>query len=857
MQNAFNLLISSLFYFSFLAPANLLSQTVELTFQVDMSQEMVSPLGVHLAGNFQEVAGLGDDWTPGSTQIFDADGDDVYSITVSVPPGSYAFKFINGNAWGMDENPPAECSEGNTNNRVVSVGNTDLILPVVPFNGCPGSTLFSVNLSGIEVSEAGIHVIGDFQETAGYGSNWEADVISLSDLNGDGTYEIRLIIPPGNYRYLFVNGNTLLEAEEVPLACSITGTNGLQQRELTVSSGQSAPPTYCFGSCDVCDPGLVNDYATYWWNDAVFYEMFVRSFYDSDGDGIGDFRGAIEKLDYLNDGDPETDTDLGVTAIWLMPMLESPSYHGYDVTNYYTVEPDYGTMEDFEDFLEAAHARGIKVIIDLVLNHTSNQHPWFIQSAANNNDFRDWYVWEANNPGFPGPWGQGVWHPSAGNYYYGLFWGGMPDLNFTHPPVREEIFNITNFWLDMGVDGYRLDAIKYLVEDGTILENTPETFALLEAFNDVYKSNNPEAFTVGEVWSNTASIIPYVQNDRLDVCFDFDLAGDILGAVNSGNPTGIRQQMQVIQAAYPVLQYATFLTNHDIDRVYNQIGSDADKMKLAASLYLSLPGIPFLYYGEEISMRGTGAHENIRRPMQWSSEANAGFSTATPWNTLGADYSTNNVVSQEAEQASVLNHYKRLIHLRNQSTALRRGNYFEVSNTTSSLMSFARILENEAVIVAANLSTQAIASQLSLETSPLAPGTYYLTDLLSNQSQGTVLIGSNGGFSGWEPATLGPRSTGIYGLSPDNPVSTVNPAGTTPIFELAPNPSSGIVRLSLSGLSKAAGTVNVIGTDGRLVYTTNFSGEQLNIDTTRWPSGVYFVRVAVNGQQQTRKLVVR
>ena len=487
-------------------------QNVSLTLQVDMSQQTISSQGIHVAGNFQSEAGFGNDWDPAATPMTDPDGDQIYHITLQIPSGTYEYKFINGNAWGSDESPPAACSVSSNNNRFVIVPNSDLVLPPVGFNAC------------------------------------------LS-----------------------------------------------------------------------YDPSISTNYQTYWWNDAVFYEIFVRSFYDSDNDGIGDFRGIIEKLDYLNDGDPNTDTDLGITGIWLMPMMESPSYHGYDITDYFATEPDYGTMADFEALLEAAHARGIKVIIDFVMNHTSDQHPWFTRSANAESDFRDWYIWSDNNPGFNGPWGQNVWHSRNNDYYYGLFWGGMPDLNYSHPPVKEAMFEITEFWLDKGVDGFRLDAIKYLDEDGTILENTPETFTLLEDFNTVYKTANPEAFTVGEVWSNTTSIIPFVQNDRLDICFDFDLAGAIINAVNGNNPATIQNQFNVLQLAYPKLQYATFLTNHDIDRVFSQLGNSEARMKLAASLYLSMPGIPFIYYGEELGMTGTGNHENIRRPMQWSAGANGGF----------------------------------------------------------------------------------------------------------------------------------------------------------------------------------------------------------------------------------------
>ena len=381
------------------------AQPVFLTFQVDMSNETVSSDGVHIAGNFQSVAGLGDNWNPAGTLVTDDDGDNIYSITVRVPPSTYEYKFINGNAWGMDENPPNECSVGNTNNRVVTVGSTDLVLPPVPFNDCIASITFSVNMEGQSVAPEGIHLMGNFQEAAGFAQNWDPTSIPLEDLNADNTYEVTLMIPPGEYEYLFVNGNDPAGAEILSPDCSILGENGTQNRIFTSALGTPSPPTYCFNSCEECDAALNTNFKTHWWNDAVFYELFVRSFYDSDGDGIGDFQGVIEKLDYLNDGNPNTDTDLGITALWLMPMMESPSYHGYDVTDYYTTEPDYGTMEDFEAFLDSAHARGIKVIIDLVLNHSSSQHPWFTQSANNSNGYRDWYVWSDTNPGIFRPLG--------------------------------------------------------------------------------------------------------------------------------------------------------------------------------------------------------------------------------------------------------------------------------------------------------------------------------------------------------------------------------------------------------------------------------------------------------------------
>ena len=284
-----------------------------------------------------------------------------------------------------------------------------------------------------------------------------------------------------------------------------------------------------------------------WWNNRVFYEVFVRSFYDSDGDGIGDLRGLIEQLDYLNDGDPTTTDDLGVTGLWLMPVMESPSYHGYDVTDYEQIEADYGTNQDFRDLMAAAHARGIVVIVDLVLNHTSSEHPWFLASEAGDPAFADWYEWADSDPGVFSPWGSPAWHQAAdGRYYYSIFWEGMPDLNYNTPAVTEEMYRVIRFWLeDMGVDGFRLDAIKHLFERGSQVQDLPETLAWLEDFHSYVRSLNSDALTVGEVWSPTPIVAMYA-GDRVDIAFEFDLATAILQAARTGNGTRLREVQRVV-----------------------------------------------------------------------------------------------------------------------------------------------------------------------------------------------------------------------------------------------------------------------------------------------------------------------
>lgn len=813
-----------------------------------MTHESVHPNGVHVAGTFQSAAGFGSNWNPGGTAMTDADADQVYQVTVMVPPGTYLYKFVNGNTWQhKPERPSSACAinDGGGNfNRQVTVGDEGLNLPALAFDSCNAILKLSVNMQGQEISDNGIHVMGDFQEAAGFSSDWDPSSVAMQDPNQDGTFEIQLPIPPGTYQYVFVNGNEAAAAENPPGNCTIDIGGGIRYRQVTVPS-ESQPSTHCYNTCDDCDPRISTDYTTEWWNDAVFYEVFVRSFYDSDGDGIGDFRGIIEKLDYLNDGDSTTTDDLGITGIWLMPMMQSPTYHGYDVTDYYATEQDYGTMEDFQAFLDAAHERGIRVIIDFVMNHSSNQHPWFVQSVNDQNGFRDWYIWSENHPGFSGPWGQNVWHQRNGDYYYGLFWGGMPDLNYDNPSVKEELFNITEFWLEKGVDGFRLDAIKYLDEDGAALENTPETFTILEEFNSIYKAKNPAAFTVGEVWSNTAAVIPYVQNNRLDVCFEFNLAGSIISSINSNNPAAIRNQLNVVQVSYPKLQYATFLTNHDIDRIYSQFGSIPGKMKQAASLYLTLPGIPFIYYGEEIGMTGTGMHENLRRPMQWSNAQNAGFSAVNPWYPVGSNFNTNNVATMEGNENSLLNHYKSLIHIRNAFTPLRRGYLLLAEGGEDFVLSYARIHQEEAALIVNNFGTTPHAPHLSLEISSLPAGPYRVTEALSNNDFGLITINENGGFSEWQPGsqTLNPRDTWVLTLQPMSTSAVDGALAQKSGIELFPNPTSNFLSLEWNFTPPESSTVQILDVTGKLIRNHEFAGTTTTLNVQELPEGTYFIRV--------------
>jgi glycosidase len=489
-----------------------------------------------------------------------------------------------------------------------------------------------------------------------------------------------------------------------------------------------------------------------WWNDSVFYEIFVRSFYDSNGDGIGDFNGIIAKLDYLNDGNPKTTTDLGVSGIWLMPINPSPSYHGYDVTDYYTVNTQYGTMEDFKKLLAEAHKRGIRVIIDLVMNHTSSQHPWFIDSRDPNSPKRNWYIWSATNPGYSGPWGENVWYPSGGAYYYAIFWDGMPDLNYTNPEVRTQMKDVARFWLqDVGVDGFRLDAAKHIVEDGQTQENTTANHAWWKEFHTAYKAVKPQALSIGEVWSSTDAVAAYLQGDELDMAFNFDLAGLIMGNVNSGFASGLGSAIKVSVSAFPTAQYGTFLTNHDQNRVISQLGEDGDKAKNAAAILLTIPGAPFIYYGEEIGMTGSKPDERIRTPMQWAADYKAGFTTGTLWESLSTNYVERNVAVETADPNSLLSLYRTLIQIRNQHAALRVGAFTLVNSSSSKVLAYIRQSKEETVLVIINLSKEQLTDYgLTLANGPLS-GKYSLFPLLGEGSFTPPVITELGGFKEYKP----------------------------------------------------------------------------------------------------------
>lgn len=506
-----------------------------------------------------------------------------------------------------------------------------------------------------------------------------------------------------------------------------------------------------------------------WARGAVFYEVFVRSFADADGDGIGDLPGLIARLDHLNDGDPRTTTDLEVDALWLMPVFKSPSYHGYDTTDYETIQREYGTNEDFTRLCREAHRRGLKVIVDLVLNHTSSQHPWFLRSASPRpGRYAHWYLWRGDNPGWTRTWDTvPVWHrlpERPDRWYYGLFWQEMPDLDLRNPEVRAELKWIAKLWLDRGADGFRLDAVRHLIEDGPGAgqEDTEETHAFLKELAAHVRAVRPDAVLVGEAWTQDAtqfaryfgdsSVVP--NGDELPVLFDFALSSALLQGLRTGAAAPIAARLAAMARTYPAGAIAApFLTNHDSVRVATELKGDPVRLRTAAALLLTLPGAPFLYYGEEIGLvqPANPDDEFKRTPLPWTGEPGAGFSAGKPWFRVLRGFETTNVAAQAKDPASLLSRYRALIRIRHASEALRRGD-LSLLPAEEGVLAFLRRSPADAALVVHNLgATPAVAGPFPLPAGKPRP-------LLADP--GAVLRQGPGGWT----ATLPPGASGIWRL---------------------------------------------------------------------------------------------
>ncbi|MCX8095898.1 MAG: alpha-amylase family glycosyl hydrolase [Spirochaetes bacterium] len=452
-----------------------------------------------------------------------------------------------------------------------------------------------------------------------------------------------------------------------------------------------------------------------WYRETTFYQIFPRSFYDTDGDGIGDIRGIIQKLDYIK--------SLGVGGIWLNPTFPSPSYHGYDVTDYYNVNPQLGTLEDMKELIKQADKRGIKILLDLVINHTSSEIEWFKKSEQKDVFFNDWYIWVDKIPNIEGkigwskPWTRGnspweVWSYSRvrKEYYYSAFWSGMPDLNFRNPNVVNEIYKIARYWLEIGVAGFRLDAIRYLVETGPGegQADTDENIIVVKNFNEFCKKVNPNSFNIGEVW--TANETVYKYKDAIDGCFDFELRETISSTVGFGPKVGrfsqyIQGMLNLTKSVKNWKFFYPFSSNHDVTRVHNLLirrPENFERLKMFYTILFTLPSNPFIYYGDEFGMvnspylRGDMAY---RDPMVWENSEKVGFTTGTPWTYVNPDPIIN-LQTQKNDKNSVFNHFLKMSSIRNKHKTLIYGDIKVLTNSTfGRVVSFARYSDTNAYII--------------------------------------------------------------------------------------------------------------------------------------------------------------
>jgi alpha-amylase len=499
-----------------------------------------------------------------------------------------------------------------------------------------------------------------------------------------------------------------------------------------------------------------------WTKGAVCYEIFVRSFFDSDGDGIGDFNGLTQKLDYVNDGNANTQRDLGARCIWLMPVAASPSYHGYDATDYYRVSPQYGTNADFKRMVAEAHRRGIRVLVDMVLNHASSDHPYFKDAALNpGSPYRSWFRFTSPQPQQKGLWGDNhvVWHksPVRDEWYYGIFWHGMPDLNYDNPAVREEAKRVATFWLkDMGVDGFRLDAIPYLVEEGSKLSGTRGTHDFLREYAKHIRAVAPEAYTIGEVWDSVGAMEPYYP-DQLDAHFAFELSEALLTAVRTGSSKQMFDGYLRLQRQFPAERWSPFLRNHDQTRTMTVFGGDVARARLATTLLLTLPGLPFVYYGEEIGMTGDKPDPRLRTPMHWTRTKAAGFTTGVPWEPLQPDSLTANVEALEGDPSSLLNLHRRLIHLRAAHSALGQGQLLPLRTSSDAAAAYLRRDGDRVVMVVANLGTAPLRGlRVASDSNALGQRFYDVAGLLGGPAAPMLRVRQNGQFNDYVPFRILP-----------------------------------------------------------------------------------------------------
>jgi len=497
-----------------------------------------------------------------------------------------------------------------------------------------------------------------------------------------------------------------------------------------------------------------------WYKRAVFYEIHVRGFFDANGDGSGDFRGLTEKLDYLQ--------WLGIDCIWLLPFYKSPLRDGgYDIADFYTVHPDYGTVEDVRQLVDAAHARRIRVIADLVMNHTSNEHPWFQESRSSpDNPKRDWYVWSDTTERYQDAriifvdtessnW---TWDPVAGQYYWHRFFSHQPDLNYENPEVQDAMIKVLRFWLDLGFDGFRLDAVPYLFErDGTICENLPETHAYLQRVRKEISEGYPDRVLLAEANQWPEDVVEYFgpNGEECQMAFHFPVMPRMFMSVRREEATPIYEILERTPEIPDNCQWGLFLRNHDEltlemvtdeerDYMYAEYAKDPrmklnvgirrrlaplldnsrDDMELMTAILFSLPGSPVLYYGDEIAMGDNvflGDRDGVRTPMQWTPDRNAGFSRADfaqlyapPLMDPVYGYQAVNVEAQLRTSSSLLRWTRRFIALRKEHPVFGFGTFEPIQTSNKRIFALIRRFEDDLVLCVHNLARTAQAVELDL-----------------------------------------------------------------------------------------------------------------------------------------------
>jgi maltose alpha-D-glucosyltransferase/alpha-amylase len=496
-----------------------------------------------------------------------------------------------------------------------------------------------------------------------------------------------------------------------------------------------------------------------WYKDAIFYEVYVRGFYDANADGIGDFRGLTEKLDYLE--------WLGVNCIWLLPMYPSPLRDGgYDISDYHSILPEYGTLEDFKNFLSAAHERGLRVIADLVLNHTSDQHQWFQESrSSQNSPKRNWYVWSSTDQKYidariifldteRSNWS---WDEYSGEFYWHRFFSHQPDLNYDNPEVQKAITEVVTFWLDLGIDGLRLDAVPYLYErDGTNCENLTETHAFLKSLRAYVDSRYGDRLMLAEANQWPEDVVAYFgEGDECHMCYHFPIMPRLFIALRQENRLPIVEILERTPPIRETEQWGMFLRNHDEltlemvtdeerDYLYQEYAMDSRmrlnmgirrrlaplldnsrrRIELLNALLFSLPGSPFLYYGDEIGMGDNiylGDRDGVRTPMQWSADRNGGFSRADfarLYFPVIMDpvygYQAVNVEAQQRHPTSLLHWMRQMIHQRKKHQVFGRGTISFIKPENRRVLVFTRSYAGETVLCIYNLARSSQPVQLDL-----------------------------------------------------------------------------------------------------------------------------------------------